>query len=235
MNNMNFDIIESCIQKGREISPFLFLDSNLELLHGEMESYLKNILKTYNIDTQSLFHLRDIWESLKIEELKLFIAQWNIRPRFAFQIFFIENISRMTTQAANACLKFFEEPWEWNIIILTNASESWILETILSRVQTLKISQFSPWKREGTTKIFYQDMITSHVSWSSDALVRYFFSGKYEKSEYVNCLYALIDYIQDSWDFAHLLDEIHEDIWGILKNNLQGKYVVDKYIMNLTQ
>lgn len=235
---MNFDIIEHQIQRGEEISPFLFLDTNLELLHGNLESYARELLKKNTIDSQSLFHLRDTGEALKIAELKQFLANGDIRPRFAFQIFFIENISRMTLQAQNACLKFFEEPWKWNIIILTNASESGVLETILSRVQVPNLSnpdliQSSPHRKNQAANSFYQDMIVSHISWSSDELVRYFFSGKYEKEEYIKFLYALIDFIAGSWTHINLLDEIHEDIWGILKNNLQGKYLVDKYIMKL--
>jgi DNA polymerase III delta prime subunit len=67
-------------------------------------------LKKNEIDTQSLFHLQDTGEALKIDEVKRFLSQGSVRPRFAFQVFFIENISRMTLQAQNACLKFFEEP-----------------------------------------------------------------------------------------------------------------------------
>jgi hypothetical protein len=36
-------------------------------------------------------------------------------------------------------LKFFEEPDITNIIFLTNASESGILDTILSRVQIIEL------------------------------------------------------------------------------------------------
>jgi len=78
----------------------------------------------------------------------------------------------MTTQAANACLKFFEEPGEGNIIFLTSASESGILDTILSRVQICELHKNS--LREENT--FYLSMIASHISASSDELVRYFFS-----------------------------------------------------------
>lgn len=233
---MDFSIVENQIKKGEAISPFFFIGENLELLHSQLESYLKGLLQEYSIDRQSLFHLHDVWESLKIWEIKNFIIHWDIKPRFAFQIFLIENISRMTLQSANACLKFFEEPGKGNIIILTWNSESWILDTILSRVQVIHIPSgerslsLSTWRETA----FYVSMIVSHVSEQSDELVRYFFSGKYEKEEYVKFLYALIEYISKTWNFSHLLDEIHEDIWGILRNNLQGRYVVDKYVIHLS-
>ncbi len=135
----------------------------------------------------------------------------------------------MTTQAQNSCLKFFEEPWEWNIIILTNSSESGVLETILSRVQSISM------QKTNTSQIseFYYDMIYSHAQQQSDELIRYMFSAKLEKQDYVSFLMSLIEYISKNSEFIWLLDEIHEDVNGILKNNLQGKYIADKYIMKL--
>lgn len=71
----NFSEIEKKIQKGGEISPFLFLSSNLEILHHELESYLLALLQERSIDKQSLFHLKDNGENLKISEVKQFIAR----------------------------------------------------------------------------------------------------------------------------------------------------------------
>lgn len=225
-----FENIWNAIRKGGEISPFLFLGQNLEILHHDLELYLQNLLKEYEIDSQSLFTLKDLGENLKIAEVKNFLTAWEVRPRFAFQIFFIEDISRMTPQAQNACLKFFEEPGEWNIIVLTASNTSWVLETILSRVKMYTLHS-GGWSLGNE---FYYSLISSHVKEKSDELVRYFFSGKYEKQEYITFLESLIVFISDTKEKAHLLDEIHEDISGIMKNNLQGRYIVDKYIMLLS-
>lgn len=178
---------------------------------------------------QSLFHITDSGEALKIDEVKKFLSHGEVRPRFKFQVFLIENISRMTLQAQNACLKFFEEPGEWNIIILTNTSQAWVLETILSRVQT--VSVYKSWNSHVSE--FYYDMIFSYGEQESTELIRYMFSAKLEKTEYIEFLRALIEYVSKTHKWIYLLDEIHEDINGILKNNLQWKYVADKYIMKL--
>ncbi len=232
MESKIFEHVEKAIIKKGEISPFLFISQNLEILNNEVESFAREMLVKNNIDVQSLFHLSDNWETLKIDELKKFISFWDVRPRFAFQIFLIENISRMSPQSQNACLKFFEEPGEGNIILLTNNSESGILETILSRVQILQSWISKP--LTGWEWGFYYSMIWSHIEGSSDELIRYFFSWKFEKSEYIDFLKALIWYIYEYKTHIHLLDELHDDINGILKNNLQGKYIVDKYILLLT-
>ncbi|MBT3727533.1 hypothetical protein HOG21_07985 [bacterium] len=57
---------------------------------------------------------------MKINEIKEFVLNSNSKPPFKFQIFFIENVSRLTLKASNSLLKFFEEPSSINIIFLTN-------------------------------------------------------------------------------------------------------------------
>jgi DNA polymerase III delta prime subunit len=110
MNQNYVESVQNILKKGGEISPFLLLSSNLEILHADIQAFILQLLSESHIDAQSLFHLQDLGEALKIAEVKTFLAQGNVKPRFAFQVFFIENISRMTLQAQNACLKFFEEP-----------------------------------------------------------------------------------------------------------------------------
>ncbi len=241
-NSMVRNILTQYIQKTGESSPVLFLAENLEVLHHEIVSNITTIFHEHSMDTQSMFHLIDDGETLKIHTVKQCIAQGNIKPRFAFQVFFIERLDRMTPQAQNACLKFFEEPGEGNIIILTNTSEAGILETIVSRVQIHHIfqtqtSQKSSFGASSTmsdaTMDFYLSMITSHIQGSSDALVKYFFSEKYETQEYIHFLRAIVCYISQTWKYTHLLEKLQEDMQGIMKHNLQARYIVDTYIMQL--
>jgi len=230
MGNDIFELVEESIKQGGEISPFLFLSHNLEILNANIAGYLLDCLKNHKIDDQSLFVLHSTWESLKIWEIKEFIAKSQVSPRFAFQIFLIEDISRMTLQAQNACLKFFEEPWEGNIVVLTSESTSWVLDTILSRLQVHTVDSQKSFK----VNDFYYSMISSFCDRSSDELVRYMFSAKLEKAEYVEFLTALVQYLSKNRLHISLLDEIHEDVNGILKNNLQWRYVCDKYILLLS-
>ncbi len=224
-----YDILVEKMQKGGEISPFLFLASNLELLHSDIEISLKQICSTFLFDAQSIFFLRDSGESLKIETIKTFLRQAEVRPRFAFQIFVIEHISRMTSQSQNACLKFFEEPGEWNIVILSNPSESGILETILSRIQTITFGSQKTFEKNA----FFFSLIESHIAKKSPELIQYFFSAKLEKQEYGDFLRTLLLYIIETGNYLDLIDELQEDITGVLKNNLQGRYIVDKYIIKI--
>lgn len=118
------DSIKRQIEKGGEISPFLFLSTNMEILDAEVGSIALALLDDYDISHTQLFSLRDDGESIKIKDMKIFLEKAHRKSSFRFQIFFIENISRMTLKSANAALKFLEEPGEGNIVFLTNNSEA---------------------------------------------------------------------------------------------------------------
>lgn len=229
MLSNTFSLLQKKIDEKGEISPFLFLYSNPELFHSQLISECHALLWDYQIDAQSLFVLSDDGKNIKIEELKKFLTPADTRPRFQFQIFVIENISRMTTQAQNACLKFFEEPGVGNLIFLTNPSEAWILETIVSRVQIHDVRH----NTQSEKNDFFYSLISSHVSGKSQEMIRYFFSEKYEKEEYIDFLKTLVSYIAKTGNYTQLLSQLEEDINGIIKNNLQARYIVDKYIMEL--
>jgi len=211
------------------MSPFLFLWQNLEVLNSEVNLLSKNLLENYAIDKNSLFLLPDNWEAIKIKEMRDFLSKWNEKPRFKFQIFLIENISRMTVQSANAALKFFEEPWKWNIIFLTNTSESDVLETILSRVQIER------WEKdlEKIVRQEYFTMIEKYHKKGDIEIISYLFSEKLERKDYEDFLYAIFSYISKNPKFLYLLDELEADMQWIEKNNLNGKYLVDKYLLYL--
>ena len=232
-----FELLKTSLWKQEPCAPFLFLCNEIEVFHARLEAFVYEQMKLHGVDKQSMFRLSFSHESLKIWEVKDFFSHARVKPRFAFQVFCIEDISRMTLQAQNSCLKIFEEPWEGNIIILTARSQAGILDTILSRVLVVhchswNTSFFQASQARGGED-FYFAMITSHVRSESDELLRYFFAEKYEKEEYISFLRALLLYIQKTWTLCDLLWEIEEDMQWILTSNLQWRYVVDKYIIKI--
>jgi len=149
---------------------------------------------------QSLFYLPDDGQSLKISQVKDFFSKSFEKTRFAFQIFCIENADRMTREAANSCLKILEEPGFGNIIFLTNKSESGILDTILSRVQIVRLEYIS----QANFSQEYYDMIENYLKYQDMKLFSYFFTEKLERKEYGLFLQTLLYYAQKNalyWDF----------------------------------
>lgn len=217
------------INKAEWISPCLFLGENLELINADVLQLAQEILQAKNIPLSYLYKLDDNWEKIKIGEIKNFIEPSNSLPWYEIQIFLIENISRFTIQSWNSCLKFFEEPWKHNVIFLTNNSESWILDTILSRVQIFQLG----WSTQKNENPFFQSLIKEIVSWDNSQALNYFYKAKLEKDEYIEFLNNLIFYSKKHFVFIDKLNDIQNDIQGIQQNNVNAKYVVDKYLLTL--
>ena len=230
LNNVKNKIIEN-INKGVENSPFLFMSWNLELLNQKIYNFALDILSEYDVPKVNIFSLVDDWESIKISQIKEFLQKLNSKSSYKIQIFIIENISRLTLQASNSVLKQFEEPWNWNLIFLTNKSESAVLDTILSRVQTINLGlEESKWNYN-----FYLDMISDYLANKSNNLISYFYKNKLEKKDYIDFLQSLVLLVK-SWNIIlnnSLLDELLDDINLISTNNVNSKNIVDKWILVL--
>ena len=180
MNEIFEKIIEK-IEKGDEISPFLFISKNLEILNEEIKLLSYKIFEKYSIPKVFLYVFEDKNEKIKVQEIKKFVEIANIASPHKIQIFFIQNIQNLTIGASNNLLKFFEEPWKQNLIFLSAKSENFILDTILSRVQTVYFSA----KQKDKSNNFFQDLIKNYLKNEDSELLSYFFKTKLEKDDYL--------------------------------------------------
>ena len=87
---------------------------------------------TIKISSEDIIQLSDwsFYNDLGIRELQERIVK---SPTGHYKCLIIEDIERLTEQAANALLKILEEPLPWRLIIATCSEQSFILPTILSR------------------------------------------------------------------------------------------------------
>lgn len=223
------DKIEKSIKNKEEISPFLFIWNDLEKINSDLENIIFQIFSHFWEDKNNFFKLKDDWNSIKVKDIRIYLERSFIKSNSLFQIFFIENISRFTDESANAMLKFLEEPWIWNIIFLTNSWENNILETIISRVQLIQISNNS--------QIFYDDkyfsMLENFVSNNDFYIFSYFYKEKLDKEDYVLFLKTLIYFIEKKLVFRELLDLVYETLNSIISQPIMPKYHVDKILLKL--
>ena len=232
MNMINKSIKDNIIaqiNKGDKKAPFLFLGKNNDLLNSQVKDLALDLLLEYNIPSSYLYTFEDNWEKIKIKDMKSFVEFSNSKPPYKFQMFFIENISRFTISAWNSLLKFFEEPDVTNIIFLTNISESWILDTILSRVQTINLWWVEKIKKDD----FLFSMLKNYIEKRDTEILSYYFRTKLEKEEYINLLENIIIYSKENLVLIDYLEEIDEDINAIKQNNVMAKYVADKWLMKI--
>ena len=225
----SFTKITAKIEKGEDLSPFLFLGENTEMLDAKVSQLATSLLEEYNVPQVNLLRLNDDGENIKIKDIKEFVKPWELWSPYKFQIFLIENISRMTIQSFNSCLKFFEEPWVQNIIFLTNKSESGVLDTILSRVQVIHL-----WLHKSLEEdAFYFFLLDGYLNKKSSEIFSYFFRNKLEKEDYVSFLKNMIFYAKKHGVFLDLLTDLDSDMNLIQWNNVNAKYVVDKYLLKI--
>ena len=218
------------IKMEQEISPFLFVWQNMELVNQKAENIALELLKKLDIPKVNIFKLEDNWEKIKIAEIKQFLEKSNSTSPYRIQIFIIENFSRVTINAANSCLKIFEEPGIQNIFLLTNNSENNILETILSRVNVVDL-----WtKKVENSNDFFIDLIENTIKNKKNSnLIKYFFQKKLEKDEYISFLKSLVNYFAKNYIFINELEDLQDDINMISSNNVIAKNVVDKWILKI--
>lgn len=224
----NFKKIIEKIDKGEEISPFLFIDWNTEILNEKIKNLALDLLKYYEIPKEFLFILEKN-EKIKTNEVKSFVNKANLWTPFKIQIFLFENFWNLNVTSANSLLKFFEEPWKQNIIFLTNNSENNILDTILSRVQTIHFSGKNKEKRNN----FFQDLIKNYTKKQNFDIINYFLKNKIEKEEYIIFLENLIIFAKENFTFIEFLDEILEDLTAIKNNNINAKPIIIKWILKI--
>ena len=222
--------LEAKIKNGEENSPFLFVGQNLELTNSKVNDIALKLLKDFDIPSSYLYTLEDSPDAIKIKEIKEFVEFSHSKPPYAFQIFFIQNISRFTLTSSNSLLKFLEEPGKQNIIFLTNTWENWVLDTILSRVQIINIW----WDQKKQKDNFYAELLNNFVEKRNLELLDYFFRNKLEKEDYIKFLETLILYAKENLLFIDMLEEIDDDLNAIKQNNVNPKYMVDKWLLSIS-
>lgn len=222
--------IQEHISKGDEITPFLFIWKHFDSIHIYVQELVTQLTQQFEVDKNYIFTLTNSEESLKIEEIKDFVRLSFSKSPFAFQVFIIQNISRLTLQSANALLKFLEEPWVGNIVFLSNEGEAGVLDTILSRVKVVKI------EGEAEERVSQEtlEMIRAFVEKKDPQLLSFFYSATPTRKDAIDFLRAVFAYITRSLKHPEILSELDEDITGLEKNNLLPKWVIDKYIVLLS-
>lgn len=217
--------ISKSLQSGETLSPFLFLWNNLEILHSELTSLSHDVLGHYNIPKTSIIKLEDDWDSLKIDSIRALLRSSSVRASYDFQIFIIENISRLTLASSNSMLKFLEEPGKGNIIFLSNASESGILDTILSRVTPIQSSGPVSIQKNG----FFQELLSNiqTPAWKQ-ALLSYVYGAKLERGEYIEFLQTILT---SNIISPQQMQDLSDDVLVVSNNNVLPKYILDKWIL----
>lgn len=100
----------------------------------------QHIEKGYHAET---IEMRDNGESVKIEDIRNVLEKLSMTTQGRHLVLLLENVERLTPEAANCLLKTLEEPHPGTVFLLTTAVIHELPETILSRVRVVSF-HFSP-------------------------------------------------------------------------------------------
>jgi hypothetical protein len=78
-------------------------------------------------------------------------------------------------------------------------------------------------------------LLKNYLKNNDTEIINYFFNAKIEKEEYISFLENLIIFIKNNLIFIEFLDEILEDINTIKQNNVNAKFITDKWIFKINQ
>lgn len=110
------------------------------------------------------FHrLRSEDTQIGIDEVRQLQQVLSYQPYMSqFKVALIEEIEKLTVQAANALLKFLEEPIGDTVIILTTNNLSSVLPTIISRCQ---VYRFHPVSTEVLARVLQERGVIEEEAW----------------------------------------------------------------------
>ncbi len=101
--------------------------------------------KGVHLDT---IEMRDNGESVKIDEIRDLISTLHMSAQGNYKIVLLDNIGRMTPEAANCFLKTLEEPPKKTLFLMTATNVHGLLPTIVSRSRVMKFPAIAERKLE---------------------------------------------------------------------------------------
>jgi hypothetical protein len=90
------------------------------------------------------------------------------------------------------------------------------------------------WEQSIKKDNFYTELIHNFVKEKNLELFDYFFRNKLEKEDYIKFLETLILYAKENLMFISMLEEIDDDMNAIKQNNVNPKYIVDKWLLSIS-
>jgi len=131
----------------------LIITKNKETINAKISQICSELNHQFNQNNPDIFLIdqNSGWNVEKIREINNFLSQ---KP-FSHQskIIIIFNAENLNTESQNTLLKNLEEPGENNYFILSTNKIKSILTTIISRCQTIKISEKSKFENKKNIEI----------------------------------------------------------------------------------
>ncbi len=156
-NNRIFNkYLINSIKNNKLSHAYLFYGQSSDAINIEIYSFVKTLFcdnstnnynfcdnckvcKNINNNNYLDFYILEQEGNIKKEDILKIKQEANLKSIYGRKIYWIKNVDKLTQQAANSLLKVLEEPEDNIIIILSTENKSMVLNTIISRCQTINI------------------------------------------------------------------------------------------------
>ncbi len=158
---------------------------------------------------------------MSVTDIRRFIEEVSLQPYAGKALYILRNFDDATPEAMNACLKLFEDPPEYTIILLWVKNPEKILETIRSRT----ISLF----RENNTvrlPLEVRDMIQEYFDGKVEGLIWYLYTAKYDQGMALAILRESLKYAD-----KNLLISIEVALIHIFQVNENPRNILDRVFL----
>ncbi len=193
-------------------------DGILECITAFTNTHISDLDACKELLLESVFIYEKLEEKkhMSVTDIRRFIEEVSLQPYSGKALYILRDFDDATPEAMNACLKVFEDPPEYTIILLWVKNPEKLLETIHSRT----INLF----RQKNAFMIPQDLhdhVVNYFQWDTDGLIRYLYTEKYDQSTAIAILRESLRYadndliISIETSLIHIY-QVHENPRNIL-------------------
>lgn len=193
---------------------------------------VKNYINFYCLETEGTIKKEDI------ENLKFNLS---ISPLLNKKVYWIKNIENITSQAANAVLKFLEEPPKDVLIFLTTTKIKSVISTIISRCQILNVGYFNNHElntisnEEEFVKEVFEEFLKKYSP--TEFFVIFYVMDKLRVKKDISVFFSmLLRYTYNNIKNNQYLNKLYElalKSKNELENNINARLVLDSFLFEM--
>lgn len=151
--------LNNVIKNSKLSHAYLFVNSSKEILSKYILKFVKSIFceennfqgyyncdkckKCLQINNNNYVDFYEIESenTIKKDNILFLKKEMQLKPTYTKKIYWLKDVDKLTSQAANSILKILEEPEDDIIAIMSTTSQDSVIDTIISRCQVINIKE----------------------------------------------------------------------------------------------
>lgn len=202
-------------------------ESLLQCVRDFTHMHITNLDESHTglLENVFLYEKSEEKKHMSIADIRRFLEDISVQPYSPKALYILRDFDEATPEAMNACLKVFEEPPDYAIILMSVKNPESILETIHSRT----LLQFR-WRDTSTLTPELISMINGYFSGNPWGFITYLYKAKYDLSLALEILRESMQYAD-----AKLLGSMEESLIHLFQVNENPRNILDRVFICLRE